>query len=306
MNFERRFLATDRPAEFQGEPDPNVGASPIFDIGAVWSILRRQRKNIAAISVLGVGLMGSYLLVAPKVYTATASVILDARQPKLFNFDGVLANDGADQDGIETQIELLRSPRIALRALDLMKSRDIELPTIAGSGKVQAGQNAPVSQAPPVSTSDGHPMDVSAAPPQSTARDYDALVLDRFRSNLKVERKGRSLLVDVMYRDTNPARAAAIADVFADAYIADQLGTKWQTTQENSRALKDRVEQLRGELEQAETQIQQYRVDKDIVEVGDVTLAQKEVADYAQELAKARAREAEAEAKLSRSALHEQ
>jgi succinoglycan biosynthesis transport protein ExoP len=179
----------------------------------------------------------------------------------------------------------MRSPRIAERAMDLMKSRNIPLP-------VASANEDSKSDADKRSASKGKAS-------EDPVLRYSPRSVELLQRNLKIERKGRSLLVDIMYTDTSAKRAAGIANAFMDGYIADQLSVKSDATHANSRLLKERVDELRDELLAAERKIQKYKADKDIVEIGDVTLTQKEIGDHEQELAKARARAAEAEARLS-------
>lgn len=277
MEFERH-IAEGGPQTSQG-PEPYRHASGGLDLTMLLEIMRRSVRELACIAALGVGLMALYLMLAPKSYTATGSIVLDSRQPKLFNIDGILASTDANQDNIDTQIELLRSPRIAERVLDLMAERGIAMPKLTTSQSRLPAQ----------------PVEAGGQSPGSAR---DPRLVGAIGQRLKIERKGRSLLVNVMYSDTNAARAAGIANAFMDGYISDQLSSRSAATQGNSRVLKDRVDELRKELVDAENQIQKYKADNDIVELGAMTLTQQEIANHEQELAKVRAAAAQADARV--------
>ncbi|WP_144061216.1 GumC family protein [Hyphomicrobium denitrificans] len=279
MEFERHIIEAGPPTDQGLEPYRPVSTG--IDLKMLLEIIRRSVRELAGIAVFGVCLMVLFLLVAPKSYTATGSIILDSRQPKLFNIDGVLASADANQDNIDTQIELLRSPRIAERVLDLMAERGIALPKITSSESVSPVQ----------------PVDVGVTA-QSTGKMPDPRLIDALGRRLKIERKGRSLLVNVMYSDTDAVRAAGIANAFMDGYISDQLRSRSAATQVNGRVLKERVDELRKELVDAENQIQKYKSDNDIVELGALTLTQQEIANHEQELAKVRAEAAQADARV--------
>lgn len=277
MEFERH-IAEVPPQTNQG-PEPYRRRSAGISLTLLLEIMRRSARELAGVAALGIGLMALYLMLAPKSYTASGSIVLGAPQPKLFNIDGVLASADASQDNIDTQIELLRSPRIAERVLDLMTERGIEMP------KITASKSQPLPQP-------------AAAGGPSTENVRDPRLVDALDRHLKIERKGRSLLVNVMYSDTNPVRAAGIANAFMDGYISDQLSSRTAATRGNSRVLKDRVDELRKELVGAEMQIQTYKAENDIVELGAMTLTQQEIANHEQELAKVRAAAAQADARV--------
>ncbi|WP_181337923.1 GumC family protein [Hyphomicrobium methylovorum] len=276
MEFDRRLAEANLPIDVQGEQFHRSGG---ISLTMLTEMVRRNMRLLAGIAAVGVGLMTLFLMVSPKSYTASGSILLDSRQPKLFNLDGLLASGDANQDNIETQIALLRSTRVAERVIDLMEERGISLPAVETKASV----------------TDTSQLNHSA---HLNGKMRDPSLIDGLLRRLKIERKGRSLLVDVMYSDTNPVRAAGIANAYMDGYIADQLDSRSVATRSNSKVLKERVEELRDELVKSEQEIQKYKAENDIIELGTVTLAQQEVANHEQELAKVRAMAAQADARV--------
>src|SRR5690606_19460476 len=103
--------------------------------------------------------------------------------------------------------------------------------------------------------------------------------VEEFLRGLAIERKGRSFVVDVSYTTNDAERAAMIANSIVDAYVVDQLETKFQATRTANLWLKERLEQVGRELEDLEKRRQVFRTDKDLVDVGNSTLLQKELSE---------------------------
>ena len=62
--------------------------------------------------------------------------------------------------------------------------------------------------------------------------------------NLIVYRVGASHFLSIQYRSLNPDRAAQIANAIAEAYIAEQLRSKYQSTKNATGWLQGRIEEL--------------------------------------------------------------
>ncbi len=102
------------------------------------------------------------------------------------------------------------------------------------------------------------------------------------------------------YIDPSGERAAAVANAFVEAYLTDQLlQAKLDAARGENQSLKARILDVRKEINSIEQRQQAYRASQGPVEVGGLTLMQKEISDYAEQLASARARAAEAVARLN-------
>jgi len=261
-----------------------------FLLSAFW-----RQKYIIAISI-GVGLALTYLavsMVTPR-YTATASILLDTRPPKLFGADGAVPAPTDENHLIENQLEILRSPRIARLALSRMKTREKNARVASASWDLEAAWFADAAQnsSAPSNSSD-------ASKPLRGESEIQALEVEKFLRDLAIERKGRSAVVDVSYTTNDAQRSAMIANAIVDAYVVDQLETKFQATRTANLWLKERLQEAGRELENLEKRRQVFRTDKDLVEIGESTLLQKEIAEHVQQLIAARAAAAEAEARLN-------
>lgn len=260
----------------------------LVDFSFVAGALRRHARIITLVTLAGLGATyGLLKLVAPR-YAATASLMLDIRPKGLLGTEASAAGPD-DLILIESQIELLRSGRIAARVLRSLapKDRAAFVKTVSET----AASTIPAVSAMPA----GH--DSTATEPAAGA-DLPAESIEALLQKLKVERKGRSYLVDVRFSDTDPERAALIANTFVDAFVADQLEGKQGAIRAANNWLEQRIGEIGAELEAKERQQQSYRSDKDMLKVGDMSLIEREIADTALQLANARGNVASAVARL--------
>lgn len=250
-----------RPITVEGQETKPVPGSNVDFISSVTSLsllefislLRRQWRLIRNALVAAGVLALVYLLAATPQYAATASLIIDTRGQKILNVEEVLPALTSEIATIESQVEILRSRRIAERALQQASD-----PT---------------------------------SPPDETA-------LRDFMRRVNVERKGLSYIIEVRAKDRDRARAAELANAIVDAYLQDQLAIRQRATHDAHEWLKARVISTSHELRAAEELVQQYRAKHGLVDIGEVQLSQREMADLTLQLIAARTKSAEAKARL--------
>lgn len=232
------------------------------------ALLRRRFPLIRNTMAVGAGLALAYIFLAPPEFTATARIIIDARGQKVLNIEDVLPALGSELATIESQVEILRSRRISERVLLARKASAVPAPAAGGARE--------------------------AATPDAV----DEKAVGDFMRMLRVERKGLSYIIDVSFAHGEPIEAARIANAVADAYLADQLETKFSAIRAASQWLKERVADVSGQVRAAEERVQHYRAQHGLVAIGEIELSQRQVADHALQVAIARSKAAEAKARL--------
>jgi capsular exopolysaccharide synthesis family protein len=103
----------------------------------------------------------------------------------------------------------------------------------------------------------------------------------------------------VNYTSEDPSKAARIANTFADLYLTEQLEAKFDATKKANEWLDTRVGELRGQLQQAEADVQQYKIANNLLSAEGATLTEQEISGLNQQLASARAQQAETDARLN-------
>jgi succinoglycan biosynthesis transport protein ExoP len=85
--------------------------------------------------LLSVTLAGTYLILPPPTYTAQALILFDPAQKDLLEDDPERTNAQSDNARIDSEVEILRGPTIALTVIeraDLMRDPEFAPPTKPG------------------------------------------------------------------------------------------------------------------------------------------------------------------------------
>lgn len=260
---------------------------------------RRQYPIIIFFLACAIALGFVYLFTTAKQYTAHALLLMDTTKTRVLQQNqqafGELPLDTAQ---VETQIELLKSEKIGLSVVkDLKLTED---PEFVGSQTGLIGVIFGLITKPFVSqvVSPGAPVSETAL----TRR-----ALGRFMGHRDIKRVARTYVLDISYTSLSPSRAAAVANAIGEAYLLDQLDSKYQANRRASSWLQDRVAELRLQAIAADRAVLEFKETKNIVSMGGGNaegggrlLTEQQMIDLNAQLANARASVAEAKARLDR------
>jgi len=209
--------------------------------------------------------------------------------------ESVLSGLTADTSVVDTEIEILKSRQLAQRVVEVLHlEKDPEFnPALGDPGPVQAVVGG-------IATLFG------AAAPDAARERLTAVeaqkekekVVENVLSRLTVRRAGLTYVMNVGFTSENPAKAARVANTFAERYLLEQLEAKFDATRQANSWLNSRLAEMRGELQQAEAAVEQYRTANNLLSASGATLTEQEISTYNQQLATVRASQAEAEARL--------
>lgn len=246
---------------------------------------RRLWLFLAVAGVIAAALLFVMLRQTP-MYTATANVMINTRTEKVVDSQAVLSGLTADTGTVDTEVEVLKSPQLAATVVDTLKlDKDPEFnaalqpPGLVGSilgGKKAAGER----------TAPG------AAEAEKQA------VIAAVGKQLTVRRVGLTYSITISFQSTSAMKSATIANAFADAYIRSQLTAKFDATRQANTFLNTRLDTLRTQLQEADAAVSNYRVANNLLSSEGTTLTEQEISAYNQQLAQARAQQAEDEARL--------
>lgn len=301
QNFDAR---SSQNAPRRDHPDDwgDTGGLPsslgqAIDLHRLISVFRRRLKLFLSIAILVLILTIIATVRATPMYTATANLMLDIRPEQVLGADSqaVLAGLPADTAVVDTEVEILKSRHLAERVVETLKLEEdpefngaLRKPGAIGSLKNAVsgvfGGNAP----------DAARAKLDAAALQSQKE----RVVDAVLGHLSIRRSGLTYVMNVGFTSENPAKAARIANTFADRYLTQQLEAKFNATQEANTWLNGRLGELRIEVQQAEAQVAQYKADNNLLSSEGATLTEQEISAYNQQLATVRAQQAEEEARL--------
>ena len=206
---------------------------PLFDVGAVWSILWRRRLLVVLVTVASIVLASLYVLVTPASYTATAAILVDPRDIKTTNIDSVLPGIGADSAAIASQVAVIESRDLLGKVFDrLGLAAD---PEFAGSGGGLLGILRP------------------AAPAD------DAVALQKFLRAVNVEREGLTYVIDVTVKSASPDKAARIANAVVEQYIAANGAQQTNAAASVTSTLNTRITALQADVGAAERAVADFK-----------------------------------------------
>lgn len=252
----------------------------------ILSILRRRLRLMALVALAVFLVILLPTLAAPRLYTATALVVLDQRQEQITKTEPVLAALPDSSSVVDTEVEVVKSRQLAERVMDRLNlDADPEFggdPAAAAAADRQARAAAP--GAPAVYSSD------------EQARRSG--VIDAITGHLQAQRVGTTYMISLAFQSPEPRKAARIADAFANQYIGDQLDQKFDARRDANNWLSAKLQDMQGEVQRAEAAVEQYKIAHNLVGSSGETLTEQEVSQYNQQMAEARTQQAEAEARL--------
>ena len=216
--------------------------SPAFDAASTLSsalrVIAKYWGTVLACVVFATGAAIVFTKSSPNVYEASTMLELDphASQP-LENKEGAGLEIGAGdfwdtREYYETEYKILTSERV-LRGV----VRDLGLTSDAGFLGVKAAPSPPV--------------------PEETA-------VDILRGALKVEPIKNSRLFNIEVDDSDPRRAARLADAVANAFIDQNLQAAISATSEAVTWLNGQVDHIKESLDQDENALHKFKRENDL------------------------------------------
>lgn len=253
---------------------PEVRDTKAFDPRHWLAIaLRHFRLFLGVFALVLLGTILFTFLQQPK-YLATAQVLLDPRKERISNETQVLSDLPTDSSAgsyvVDTEVEILRSPRLARRVVDVLGlEHDPEF-----NKRLKGQPDRPLTEADRVSTT------------------------SRVSKQVGARRAGLTYIIDVSFMSQNPQKAARIANTFADLYILGQLEAKFGANEQATRWLQGRMTQLQAQVLTDEAAVQQYKIENNLLSASGSSLTEQEISSHQESLAAARVQVAEDSARL--------
>jgi polysaccharide biosynthesis transport protein len=277
-------LSTD-PAATQADP---AQSSFRETVSSAIGLLRRQFVVIAFITMLATSFGVMYVFVLPVTYTAEATLIIDPRRVQLFPGAAFAEGQIDSPSAWESQIELVKSEAVALSVI-----RDLRLaenPEFVGSKSGPERVIGLVSRF------------FSTTKPNEALSEVERIriALGVLSKNLAVKRVGSSLNFSIQYRSLSPDNAMQIANAIAEAYIAEQVKGKYQSTKRATGWLQEKIEELNQKRALADQAVLDFRQGHNMIAFDGKLLNEQQVGELNSQLSVARKQTSEAKARLDR------
>ncbi len=211
-----------------------------------WRIITERKRIVllAFFATVLTTLVGSLLW--PPRYESTATLMLDYDSSNPMNMSGIVAQPLTSVEYINTQIEIIKSRRIAEGVVDILKLDKVP-DVVAGYRQAK----------------EGNPLFFWRKPMDQDIRSWLA---DNFLSDsLKVEPARDSRFLYIKFYSPDPAFSAAVANAFAKAYADYNLELKVTPYREAGKWFSEKLKDAKGYSDQASEKLREYQQKKGII-----------------------------------------
>ena len=273
-----------------GQPAADVSTGS-RDLQMLIVTFRRRMGLIIGVAVLVLSAVVIFTFQQTPRYTATAGVMIDPQKQHVVNVSEVMSGLGTDSTAIDTEVQILKSRSLAeLVVKDLKLDQDPEFnPSLKRKGGLAGLLSIGRAAAP---------LTVQANAPAVSQRIHQGVV-DRLLGGLSVKRLALTYVIQLSYTSTSPFKAATLANAFANGYLVQGLDAKFDATKQANEWLNGKVADLRKQVTDAETAVEQYKIANNLMSANGQSLTESEISTLDQQAAGARAALAEQEARLS-------
>lgn len=253
------------------------------DLHDLWLFLRRKWKLMLQVTLGCVWIALMLALFLPPRYRAEMMIIVDPRKTHITNIEDVISDLQPTSDVIRSEVDIIQSRAVidrAIKSLGLMEDPDY---------------------APKPSTMEKlfSLLRISEEETPQSEEEKLSKVAEIVKKRLSAENDGRSVSINLAYRDENAERAARIANAIANEYLLNQLDIKYNEAQRVNAWLNKRMENLRNEVKQKEKAVEDFKAANNLIGIGDETITQQQLSELNKKLSEARAERFQAEARLN-------
>src|SRR5262249_2974884 len=160
---------------------------------------------------------------------------------------------------VESQVEVLRSPKIGLAVVKALKLTE-DPAFVSQKPGLRRRMWAAVMEMAGATGEDK--KQTSGADPGITR---ELTALKALNSDLVISRVGRTLLLEIRYTSSDPARAAEIANAYTDEYMFEQLNSRIDATRRARKWLQQRTEELRQLSVDSDLVAQKFKADNNLL-----------------------------------------
>ncbi|WP_275789054.1 polysaccharide biosynthesis tyrosine autokinase [Pararhizobium gei] len=282
-----------RPLPLNAVPPVQSDDSDKFiDLNRLTAIAARRSKVVAICVILFFLLGGLYLLSATPFYTSQTHILLDDELSKYA--EDVPSPQSAQQADtkISSAVEILKSGELALHVVDAEKLGENET-VLNPPQSLMSGVKSALRS---VTGMFGSEREISAEALRNGRREKAAAYIQQA---ITVERVGRSSVVALSYKSTDPRLAAHITKAYATAYLTDQLNANFDATERASVWLQERLTDLRQRAQAAALDAEKFRSEHGLTSTGGELMSEQQLSDLNKQLIVAQADTATASARYN-------
>lgn len=285
-------LAQSAPVLYSAAPPPQPGFVDL--LLQLW----RQKGLILTAALICACIAIVVARAMPVYYIAEARVLVGMPMLRVMNVEAVMADISPDAERIQNEGYIVQSRELAGQVADkLGLGKEPEFNPLLRPEPWWHRLLDPARYLPDSWLRDEDALD-TADDAAAQARFESDLVIDTLLSHLDVSTLGRSHVLSIQVKAEDPDEAAAIANAFADAYLARQRREKIEANDEAEKFLTDRIAALRQQTEKADQAVEDYRRKNGLYKGANVGVTTQQLTELNTQLIVAQTAKAEAEARL--------
>ncbi|NOZ11099.1 MAG: polysaccharide biosynthesis tyrosine autokinase [Gammaproteobacteria bacterium] len=213
-----------------------------IDLREYWRTIKKHRRSIVGIALLA-GVFSTLISFAmDPIYSSAATVMIEANENKVAPIEEVYGFNPANREYLQTQFEILKSRKLVdavINRLALEKHPEYD-PQQSESFLKRMG------------LSDW--LDGSS----ESEIELHEFIVENFTSHLSVDPVRNTQLVKVRFESKDPKLAQDVANTLAQVFIESGLEARVELTQQATKWLSSRLEQLRKKLTASESELKAY------------------------------------------------
>ena len=262
------------------QPPPLDARTGLFDL------MKTYRRHLGLFVLVAGAVMlvaAAYTFLQVPRYTATATLVVAPRPVQIGSDRTSPLSDPATDSSVDTQVELLKSPTLAAEVVERLR---LDQPV----GFTRLTREPSARDRLPFASAQQEPL------PDAAARRNAAV--ERLSQGLDVHRTAQTFALALTFTHSDRVLAAEVVNAFSQAFVAQSVSVKRQGTDSAGALLSGQLARARAEVEAADGALGRYKVANNLMSVQGSTMAEQQLSNLDEQVAQARAGEAEATARL--------
>jgi exopolysaccharide transport family protein len=276
-----------------------------LNLRELWRAIMR-RKFVLLVTIIAItGATYAFISQQTPLYSGQVLIQIKTRDAQVIQIPGVVEELVADPATMQSEIEFLISPAYLRRMVEQLNL--VEDPEFNSALREDADQPSVLEFLNPMryvpqswlsSVGGGQGGQQPAAPAVDPAEMELNRGVGAFAGRVVIEQVEASYVIALSFMAEQPAKAAMIANAMADEYLVSQVEAKFQAAERATDWLGKRIQELRGEVLEAEAKIVEYRTRNNLVNTEESNPATLQFFQLNTQLSLAQAERAGAEARL--------
>jgi len=272
MEKDERLLPLPNSLQVTKPDEYPASYSPFYDdenfedrrtIREYFNVVYKRLPLILALSIVVTAGAALYMYRQASIYSATTTLVIEPRKPKVQQKDAININFGNDANYMNTQLQLLQSPdlmRQTVIALGLHRDpnlfADQNRGMLSSLRSIFGGEKAKTETSPSlpvISDSNGNAADpvVLTVEERALADRYAGT----FLSGLRVEPVERTNIVTLTIQSTNPDVAPKVTDMLAKVFIKNDQELETQGAKSQYEELSKSIDELQTAISNQEAEL---------------------------------------------------